>query len=123
MFINRRDMLCRAGAGLGFLGLSSLFADENPPALTPGPSPIRGEGSNGPLAPKQPHFSPRVKRVVHFFCNGGPSHVDTFDPKPALAKHAGQRLPSTLLTERKTGAAFPSPFKFQKYGESGLEIS
>ena len=113
MFLNRRDMLCRAGTGLGLLGLSSLLAEENPPAAS----------ASGPLAPKQPHFLPRVKRVVHFFCNGGPSHVDTFDPKPALAKHAGQPLPSTLLTERKTGAAFPSPFKFQKYGESGLEIS
>ena len=61
--------------------------------------------------------------MIHFFCNGGPSHVDTFDPKPALAKYAGQPLPNTLITERKTGAAFPSPFKFQKYGESGLEIS
>jgi hypothetical protein len=113
MFFNRRDMLCRAGTGLGLLGLSSLLADENPPA---GSAP-------GPLAPKQPHFAPRVKRVVHFFCNGGPSHVDTFDPKPALTKYAAQPLPNILLTERKTGAAFPSPFKFEKYGESGLEIS
>jgi hypothetical protein len=56
--------------------------------------------------------------------NGGPSHVDTFDPKPALAKYAGQRLPTgNLRTERKTGAAFPSPFKFQKYGQSGIEVS
>ena len=54
----------------------------------------------------------------------GPSHVDTFDPKPALAKYAGQPLPNeNLRTERKTGAAFPSPFKFQPYGQSGLEIS
>ena len=56
--------------------------------------------------------------------NGGPSHVDTFDPKPALAKYAGKELPSgNLRTERKTGAAFPSPFKFQKYGQSGIEVS
>jgi hypothetical protein len=121
MFLNRRDMLCRAGTGLGLLGLSSLLAEE---PLTPGPSPTRGEGREaGALAPKQPHFRPRVKRVVHFFCNGGPSHVDTFDPKPALAKNAGQPLPSTLITERKTGAAFPSPFKFERHGESGLEVS
>ncbi len=72
---------------------------------------------------KQPHFAGRAKRVIHFFLNGGPSHVDTFDPKPALDKYAGQPAPVTLATERKTGAAFPSPFKFQKYGQSGLEIS
>ena len=58
------------------------------------------------------------------FLNGGPSHVDTFDPKPALAKYAGKDLPmENLRTERKTGAAFPSPFKFQKYGQSGIEVS
>src|SRR5690606_6588464 len=64
------------------------------------------------------------KRAIHFFLNGGPSHVDTFDPKPALQKYAGQMLPmENLRTERKTGAAFPSPFKFARYGASGLEIS
>ncbi|HZN34222.1 MAG TPA: DUF1501 domain-containing protein, partial [Pirellulaceae bacterium] len=111
-FVSRRDMLRRAGTGLGMLGLASLMADDGLLAA-----------EAGPLTPKHPHFAPRAKRVVHFFCNGGPSHVDTFDPKPALARHAGQPLPQTLRTERKTGAAFPSPFKFQKYGESGLEIS
>ena len=76
-----------------------------------------------PLAPKAPHFPGKAKRVIHFFLNGGPSHVDTFDPKPALAKYAGKPLPETLRTERKTGGAFPSPFKFQKYGQSGIEVS
>ena len=55
--------------------------------------------------------------------NGGPSHVDTFDPKPALDKYHGQELPFNLPTERKTGAAFRSPFRFRKYGESGIEVS
>jgi len=126
MFLNRRDMLCRAGTGLGMLGLGSLLADQGllgGVALHAAEAKAGGQDASGPLAPKQPHFAARAKRVVHFFCNGGPSHVDTFDPKPALAKYAGQALPSTLLTERKTGAAFPSPFKFAKYGESGLEIS
>jgi hypothetical protein len=112
MFLNRRDMLSRAGSGLGMLGLAGLMADQTLLAA-----------DDGPLAPKQPHFSAKAKRVIHFFCNGGPSHVDTFDRKPALEKYAGQPLPQTLLTERRTGAAFPSPFKFQKHGESGLEIS
>src|SRR5690606_32433405 len=75
------------------------------------------------LAQRPTHFPGRAKRVIHFFLNGGPSHVDTFDPKPALDRYAGQSLPETLTTERKTGAAFPSPFKFRRYGESGLEIS
>ncbi len=91
--------------GMGTVGLAGLL-----------PSAGAVE-SVSPLAPKAPHFRGRAKRVIHFFLNGGPSHVDTFDPKPALAKYAGQQLPSeNLRTERKTGAAFPSPFKFQPYG-------
>ncbi|MCF7784655.1 MAG: DUF1501 domain-containing protein [Prosthecobacter sp.] len=71
----------------------------------------------------KPHFAPKAKRVIHFFLNGGPSHVDTFDYKPALARYEGKPVPSHRLTERKTGAAFPSPFKFQRYGQSGIEVS
>lgn len=94
--------------GMGLLSAGALAQDE----------------SISPLAPRAPHFAPKAKRVVHFFLNGGPSHVDTFDPKPALARYAGQPLPGEYLrTERKTGAAFPSPFEFKKYGESGLEVS
>ena len=85
---------------------------------------LQAAPADNPLLPKETHFPAKAKRVIHFFLNGGPSHVDTFDPKPSLAKYAGQPLPSgTLPTERKTGAAFPTPFKFQKYGESGLDIS
>ncbi|MBS0266830.1 MAG: DUF1501 domain-containing protein [Planctomycetes bacterium] len=77
-----------------------------------------------PLAPRQPHFAPRAQRVVHLFMNGGPSQVDTFDPKPALAKYHGQPLPNpNLRTERKTSGAFKSPFKFEKFGQSGIEVS
>jgi hypothetical protein len=101
----RRDMLARSGVGLGMLGLAGMLQ----------------ESASGSTA--MTHFAPRAKRVIHFFLNGGPSHVDTFDPKPALLKHAGQPIPNSRLTERKTGAAFPSPFKFQKYGESGIEVS
>jgi hypothetical protein len=110
----RRDVLQRCGLGLGTLGLAGVLGDSGQ---------LSAAEASGPLAPKTPHFPGKAKRVIHFFLNGGPSHVDTFDPKPALAKHAGQALPQTLLTERKTGAAFPTPFKFQKYGQSGLEIS
>src|SRR5207245_2376390 len=80
--------------------------------------------SVNPLAPKPAHFGGKAKRVVHLFMNGGISHVDTFDPKPLLDKHHGKPLPTAnLRTERKTGAAMRSPFKFQRYGKSGLEIS
>ncbi|MDQ6676734.1 MAG: DUF1501 domain-containing protein, partial [Acidobacteriota bacterium] len=65
----------------------------------------------------------KAKRVVHLFMNGGPSHVDTFDPKPSLAKYSAKPIPITLKTERRTGSAFPSPFTFKKYGECGLEVS
>ena len=111
--LNRRQMLARCGMGMGLVGLAPLLAD----------AAEAGGGAN-PLAPKAPHFPPKVKRVIHLFANGGPSQVDTFDPKPALAKYAGKPLPAAnLKTERRTGAAFPSPFKFQKSGKSGLEVS
>src|SRR5262245_49850001 len=76
-----------------------------------------------PLAPRKPHFAPKARRVIHLFMTGGPSHVDTFDPKPILQKYAGKPVPVHRPTERRTGAAFPSPFKFQKYGKSGIEVS
>ncbi len=114
-FLTRRDFLGRCGMGFGMLGLANLL----------GPTLAHGEAAvNSPLAPKSPHFPAKAKRVIHIFANGGPSHVDTFDPKPMLNKLHGQQLPTANLpTERKTGAAFQSPFKFQKYGRSGIEVS
>jgi hypothetical protein len=118
--LSRRELLCRSGVGFAALGLAGLLADEGLLGAVGGASP----SYRNPLAPKQPHFPAKAKRVIHLFMNGGPSHVDTFDPKPALQKYAGQMLPTdNLRTERKTGAAFPSPFKFQKYGQSGIEVS
>ncbi|MBL8891334.1 MAG: DUF1501 domain-containing protein [Planctomycetaceae bacterium] len=111
---DRRSWLQRSGLGLGALALGHLLAQDRLIANDETPSPLRS---------KPPHFPGRAKRVIQFFLNGGPSHVDTFDPKPALEKYAGQVLPETLATERKTGAAFPSPFKFKRYGESGIEVS
>ena len=113
--IDRRSMLSRSGLGLGSLGLASLLQQEG--------RAVEKETGAGPLDNRAPHFPPRARRVIHFFLNGGPSHVDTFDPKPMLAKFAGQPVGDNLLTERKTGAAFPSPFKFRKYGQSGIEVS
>lgn len=113
-FLTRREFLRRSGMGFGLMGLASCF----------GTSAAHGASYVNPMLPKVPHFVGRAKRVIHLFMNGGPSHVDTFDPKPELARLAGKALPSgTLPTERRTGAAFPSPFKFQKYGQSGIEVS
>jgi len=115
--LSRRDFLARSGTGLGTLALASVLAD------TYGLS-TSADAATSPMLPRQPHFPAKAKHVIHVFCNGGPSHVDTFDPKPALAKYAGQMLPNeNLRTERKTGAALPSPYKFKKYGESGIEVS
>jgi hypothetical protein len=118
-FVTRRDFLCKCGVGMGALSLAALFGETS--ILLPS---AQAAESINPLLPKSPHFPGKAKRVVHFFLNGGPSHVDSFDPKPALEKYKGQPLPGEYIkTERKTGAAFPSPFKFRKCGQSGLEIS
>jgi hypothetical protein len=94
------------GAGFGMVGLQGLGAATNP------------------LAVKPPHFTPKAKRVVYLFLNGGPSQVDTFDPKPMLDKYHGQPAPSgNLKTERKTGNLMRSPFRFQRCGNSGIEVS
>lgn len=106
--LNRRDFLHRSGMGLGLVGLAGMLGR---PGFAAAPSRAGA------------HTTPRAKRIIHFFLNGGPSHVDTFDPKPSLAKYAGQALPKTYRTERKTGSAFPSPFKFRPYGQSGIEVS
>ncbi len=114
--ITRREMLARSGMGFGMLGLAGVLAAD-------GAMPRQALASGGALAPRSPHFSGKARQVVHLFMNGGPSQVDTFDPKPALDKHHGQPLPASLRTERKTGAAMRSPFKFAKYGQSGIEVS
>lgn len=113
---SRRELLERCGMGMGALGLAQLMATSGALEAAEGPM-------VNPLAPRKPPLPAKARRVIHLFMNGGPSHVDTFDPKPALAKYAGQIPPISYKTERRTGAAFPSPFAFRKYGESGIEVS
>ncbi len=126
--ISRREMLRRCGTGFGALALADLMSQAGllsavPQGLFTGSSALGAEAVN-PMLPKLPPLAAKAKHVIHIFLNGGPSQVDTFDPKPALEKYAGKSLPmENLKTERKTGAALPSPFKFQKYGESGIEVS
>ena len=113
-FYSRREMLAKVGAGTGMIGLSTLIGSQ----ATAAPA------GSGPLAPKQPHFQPKAKRLIHLFMNGGPSQVDTFDPKPSLVKYNGQRPEAAdRKTERKTGSLMQSPFKFHKSGKSGIEVS
>jgi len=106
--IPRRNFLASCGMGMGLSALAPLLY-----------------GHANPMLPKGPHFAPKAKRVIHLFMNGGPSHVDTFDPKPELTKWHGKILPdeNRLNTERKTGAAYKSPFTFKKHGQSGLPVS
>jgi hypothetical protein len=100
------------GTGFGLAGLANVLSANT------APSPA------DPLAPKQPHFPAKAKHVIFLFLNGGPSQVDTFDPKPMLDKYNGKPLPTgNLKTERKTGNLLKSPFTFQKHGESGIEMS
>src|SRR6185369_1840147 len=107
-FLNRRQMLRSMCAGFGLVGLGGLLA---PPALFAG------------SATRAPHFTPRAKRVIFLFLNGGPSHIDTFDPKPELRHQEGQQ-PSGELYKKNKGTGFmPSPLEFKKCGQSGIEVS
>ncbi len=113
----RRELLRHSAMGMGWLGLASLLGSSGELTAAPAFDPA------DPLAAKPPPLPAKAKRVIHIFMNGGPSQVDTFDPKPALEEYAGKTLPIHLRTERPTGAAFPSPFRFQKHGQSGIEVS
>src|SRR5581483_8034586 len=104
---SRRDFLARSGMGLGALALAGVVSDFG------GLAPSADAAISSPMLPRQPHFPGKAKHVIHIFCNGGPSHVDTFDPKPKLTEYHGKTLPvENLRTERKTGAALGSPYKF-----------
>ena len=94
--LSRREMLHRSGLGLGMLGLAGLVSPDALAANLSGTS----DGLANPMTPKAPHFAAKAKHVIHIFANGGPSHVDTFDPKPSLAARAGQMLPMENLRDR-----------------------
>ena len=101
--MTRRELLRTVGTGFGTVGLTHLLSQS---------------------AGAAPHFAPKAKHVIFLFLNGGPSQVDTFDPKPMLTKYHGKPAPSgNLKTERKTGNLLKSPFEFKRYGQSGIEVS
>lgn len=116
--VSRRWFLQQCGVGLGAIALGSLFQQGGYAA-----------SSVNPLAPKQPHFKPRAKRVIYLFQAGGPSHLELFDNKPGLAKYDGKLPPAELLKGYRSAFITPNStllgpkFKFKKHGQSGAEIS
>ncbi len=117
---DRRTFLRRAGAGFGSIALTALLADEGKLFADADPA--------DPLAPKPPHFPAKAQRVIFLFMSGGPSHVDTFDPKPELQRLHGERLPSSfgpVKTRRGVdkNKLLASKRTFRKHGQSGIEVS
>jgi hypothetical protein len=105
--ISRRRILSRIGGGFGLFALRSVCS-----------------AAENPFDSKKPHFAPKARRVIFLFMNGGMSQVDTFDPKPMLAKYHGQPVPGgNPKTERKTGSLMRSPFAFRRCGQNGIEVS
>ena len=122
-FRSRRDFLFQSCGGISGLGLAYLL---NQQGLLGADSCSTASPVTNPLAPKKPHFEPRAKAMISLFMSGGVSHVDTFDPKPALSRYAGQPLEGkgdVIVRQGHPGPLMPSPFQFKKYGESGIEVS
>ncbi len=113
---SRRELLSESALGFGYLALSDLLAQSH--AADEGKPPI-------PKQAKDPHFQPRAKRVIFLFMKGGPSHLDTFDPKPLLDRDDGKPYPGERprVVFAKTGNLLKSPWKFKKYGDCGSPVS
>jgi len=103
----RRKMLQTLSSGFGYLAFSGIAANA---------SAQERKQSTSPLAPKQPHFEPKAKRVIFLCMRGGPSHMDTFDYKPKLTKDSGN-------SGKYRGTLLGSPWKFSQHGQGGLWIS
>ncbi len=118
--ISRREMLASFGAGFGTLALRGLLEKDAHAAEA-------SVAAQNPLAVRQPHFAGKAKAVIFLFMYGGPSHIDLFDPKPGLEKWNGQPIPvfdqNDVFRKGSKNAALPSPYKFAKHGESGMEIA
>lgn len=115
--VSRRQMLRRSAVGFGYLALASMLAEES--------AADDAARALAPLAPQRPHFPARAKRVIFLFMKGGPSHMDTFDYKPRLQKDDGKELPfdKPRVQFAPTGKLLKSPWKFARYGESGIAVS
>ena len=116
---SRRQLLRQTGLGFAALGLDVLLAEDGGHS---GASSVEN-----PIEPKRPHFPPTAKNVIFLFMHGGPSHLDTFDPKPRLAADAGKPMPIkkevSFTPLDKLGGLMPSPFEFRQHGECGTPVS
>src|SRR5262244_2361902 len=128
-FWDRRTFLFTSGGGVSGLALAYLLDREGLLSAAPLADPCSAEavGAN-PYAPKPPHFKARATAVISLFMGGGWSQVDTFDPKPALTKYAGEPIDGkvkgdVIVRQGNPGPLMPSPFTFKKYGQSGMEVS
>jgi hypothetical protein len=121
---SRRDFLFQSGGGIAGLALADLLTRDRLLAeALPGGS-CAAPIAASPLAPRAPHFAPRAKAVISLFMTGAPSQMDTFDPKPALQKYAGQTLTGDVRVRQGwPGPIMPSTFSFKKYGQSGMDVS
>jgi uncharacterized protein DUF1501 len=114
--LTRRELLTRLGGGFGGLALASLLAET---CVADAPR----QAAHG-LAERPPHFPARARAVIQLFMHGGPSHLDLYDPKPMLERYDGRPPPREVADdERITGNLLKSPFRFQRHGQSGLELS
>ncbi|MEP6663398.1 MAG: DUF1501 domain-containing protein, partial [Verrucomicrobiota bacterium] len=117
--LNRRQMLKRFASGFGMLGLAGLFADDFVASA------LADVANSNPLTVRPPQYPAKAKRVIFLFMSGGPSHVDTFDPKPRLQADTGKPLPfeQPKLQRTKAGNLLGSPWTFKKHGQCGTEVS
>ena len=126
--VTRRDALRKIGGGFAMMSFAGMIGESLAEAEVldkehPG-SVAADTASSNPWIMRDPNFKPKAKHVIFLFMNGGLSHIDSFDNKPALTKYHGQAMPGgDLGHERKTGTLMKSPFEFTKYGKSGLEVS
>jgi hypothetical protein len=129
-FVSRREILRRAGAGFGLLGLTGLLLDQGLLESSAQAAALGGRALN-PMAPQRPHFAPKATRVIWIFINGGPSQVDTWDYKPALEKWDGKSIRefdpefknTTGFFKNQVGGLMKSPFNFRPRGECGKMVS
>ena len=124
-FRSRREFLFESGGGISGLALAWLL-DQDGLLASDDSACSNAPAAANPMAPRKPHFPPRAKSVISLFMSGGVSHVDTFDPKPALARYAGQPLTGKgdiVVRQGNPGTLMPSPFTFRKFGQSGIEVS
>src|SRR3954452_21963142 len=112
LMFTRREMLSRCGMGMGMVALTSTLGNGGHLQAA------ELAGAMNPLAPRTPPLPAKAKRILHLFMNGGASHLDTFDPKPSLARFTAKPITISMKNAERIRAAFPSPSPFQNFGKS-----